>query len=95
MTADGEFLDTEKIIQVIFALLPEAMLAKMDAQADPSNKVFTYSQKGLVLKLFQRLVEDGPSDVYKCFLDLAPEAWKLLRSLENASGIPWNSNPSD
>ena len=87
LTADGEFLDTEKLIQVIFALLPEAMLAKMEAQDDPSNKVFTYSQKTRCLRLFQRLVEDGPSDVYRCFLDLAPEAWRLYEAWKAHQGF--------
>lgn len=77
LVADGDFLDTEKLIQVTFALLPDAMLAKMDAQADPGNKVFTYSQKTRCLRLFQKLVENGPEDVYECFLELAPQAWTL------------------
>jgi hypothetical protein len=87
LTADGEFLDTEKMIQVVFALLPEAMLAKMGAQDDPSNKVFTYSQKTRCLKLFQTLVEDGPSEVYRCFLDLAPEAWRLYEAWKSHQGF--------
>jgi hypothetical protein len=101
LTVDGEFLDTEKIIQVIFALLPETMMAKLDVLADASNKVFTYSQKTRCLKLFQRLVEEGPADVYKCCLDLAPIAWCLyeqwkahqgfrgtrIRSIEREDGI--------
>ena len=101
LIADGEFLDTEKIIQVILALLPEAMMAKLDGQMDSSNKVFTYSQKTRCLKLFQRVVEDGPADLYKCCLDLAPIAWGLyekwkahqgfrgtrIRSIERADGV--------
>ena len=101
LTTDGEFLDTEKLIQVIFALLPEQMMKKIDSQADATNKVFTYSQKTRCLKLFQRLVEEGPTDVYKCCLDLAPIAWRLyeawkahqgfrgtrIRSIEREDGI--------
>jgi len=101
LIADGEFLDTEKLIQVIFAVLPESMLKKLDSQTDASNKVFTYSQKTRCLKLFQRLVEDGPEDVYKCCLDLVPIAWQLydtwkshqgfrgtrIRAIERADGV--------
>lgn len=83
----GEFLDTEKIIQVIFALLPESMVVKLDGLADASNKVFTYSQKTRCLKLFQRLVEDGPRDVYKCCLDLAPAAWSLYQKWKKHQGF--------
>jgi hypothetical protein len=74
---DGEFLDTEKIIQVIFALLPEQIMHQIDPGTDASNKVFTYSQKTRCLKLFQKLVEHGPDEVYACCLDLAPIAWEL------------------
>ena len=81
LVADGEFLDTEKLIQVIMALLPEPMMKKLDASSDPTNKVFTYSQKTRCLKLFQRLVDDGPPDVYRCCLDLAPLAWTLYNNL--------------
>jgi len=87
LTTDGEFLDTEKIIQVIFALMPESMMAKLDAKADASNKVFTYSQKTRCLRLFQRLVEDGPTDVYKCSLDLAPIAWRLYQEWKSHQGF--------
>lgn len=86
LTSDEEFLDTEKLIQVIFALLPESMMKKMD-KVDPSNKVFTYSQKTRCLKLFQSLVEDGPLDVYKCCLDLAPIAWSLYKTWKSHQGF--------
>lgn len=86
LTSDGEFLDTEKLIQVILALLPESMMKKLD-QVDPSNKVFTYSQKTRCLKLFQRLVEDGPADVYQCCLNLAPIAWSLYETWKSHQGF--------
>ncbi len=48
--ADAEYLDTEKLIQVIFALMPAALLKKLDGEGDASNKVFTYSQKNSLSK---------------------------------------------
>jgi hypothetical protein len=81
----GEFLDTEKLIQVIFALLPESMLDKLEM--DGSSKVFAYSQKTRCLKLFQRLVEGGPTDVYQCCLDLAPVAWTLYQDWKTHQGF--------
>lgn len=101
LVADGEFLDTEKLIQVIFALLPAEMVSRLDPAMDPTNKVFTYSQKTRCLKLFQRLVDHGPEEVYDCCLDLAPTAWSLyeawkahqgfkgtrIRSIERADGM--------
>jgi hypothetical protein len=78
----GEYVDTEKLIQILFALMPGALLKSIGEDGDPSNKVFTYSQKTRCLKLFQRLVdassEDSKSsDVYQYFLDIAGQAWKL------------------
>lgn len=87
LTADGTYLDTEKLIQVIFALLPSDMLRKIDARAEPTNKVFTYSQKTRCLKLFQRVVEHGPNDVYQCCLDLAPLAWNLYEKWKVHQGF--------
>jgi hypothetical protein len=74
---EGGYLDTEKLIQVILALMPSEILRAFDLG---ESKVFTYSQKTRCLKLFQRIVDDqdGPSaDAYKFCLDIAGEAWKL------------------
>ncbi len=86
LTADGDFLDTEKLVQTIFALLPAEMMKKIDPQGDPTNKTFTYSQKTRCLKLFTRVI-DGPNDVYECCLDLAPIAWKLYQEWKSHQGF--------
>jgi hypothetical protein len=100
LTSDGQFLDTEKVIQVTFALLPEEVLVEAANKVDPGNKVFSYSQKTRCLRLFQGLVEDGPSHAYADFLGIAPIAWQLysrwkahqgfkgtrIRSIERADG---------
>lgn len=84
----GGSLDTEKLIQVTFALLPTDMMKKFGAQADPENKVFSYSQKTRCLKLFQRMVDDPESDeVYQCFLDIAPLAWELYVKWKSHQGF--------
>lgn len=81
-------LDTEKLIQVTFALLPAEMMKKFGAQADPDNKVFSYSQKTRCLKLFQRMVDDPENEgVYKCFLDVAPLAWELYIKWKSHQGF--------
>ncbi|WP_276931143.1 AIPR family protein [Elstera cyanobacteriorum] len=84
LTQDDEFLDTEKLIQVIFALLPEEILAKLNI-IDPSNKVFAYSQKTRCLKLYQKIVEDESPEIYNCCLQIAPHAWNLYKK--------WKSHP--
>jgi hypothetical protein len=96
---DGEYLDTEKLIQVMFALIPGALLKSLDGDGDASNKVFTYSQKTRCLKLFQRLVdasrEDSESfDVYQYFLDIAGQAWKLYERWKSHPGFRRTRLPS-
>jgi hypothetical protein len=84
----GGSLDTEKLIQVTFALLPSEMMKKFGAQADPENKVFAYSQKTRCLKLFQRIVDgDEHDDIYKCFLDIAPIAWEIYTKWKTHQGF--------
>ena len=85
LVSDGQFVDTEKVIQVSFALLPEEILQVVAGKVDPSNKVFSYSQKTRCLRLFQTLVEDGPPSAYQDFLAIAPIAWKLYEK--------WKSHP--
>lgn len=83
-----DLLDTEKLIQVGFALLPISMMEKFGGQKDAENKVFSYSQKTRCLKLFQRIVEnDEHSDVYECFLDVAPLAWELYTKWKSHQGF--------
>jgi hypothetical protein len=77
---DEGFLDTEKLIQVLFVLMPQNLLALMDTET--SSKAFAYSQKTRCLKSFQRVVEgheanDNLDQVYQYFLDMAGSAWKL------------------
>jgi hypothetical protein len=88
----GEYVDTEKLIQVLFALMPGALLKSIGEDADPSNKVFAYSQKTRCLKLFQRLVDTSgedskSSDVYQYFLDIAGQAWKLYGRWKSYPGF--------
>ena len=99
IVVDGEYLDTEKLIQVMFALMPGAVLKSLDEDGDASNKVFTYSQKTRCLKLFQTLVdasgEDSEfSDVYQYFLDIAGKAWKLYGRWKSHPGFSGTGIPS-
>jgi hypothetical protein len=87
LVSDGQFIDTEKVIQVTFALLPETVLEEVAGRVDPSNKVFSYSQKTRCLRLFQTLVEDGPKSAYEDFLAIAPIAWQLYERWKNHQGF--------
>lgn len=87
LTAEGQYIDTEKLIQVTFALLPEEVLERVAPKIDASNKVFSYSQKTRCLRLFQTLVEDGPVDAYRAFLEIAPQAWTLYNKWKTHQGF--------
>lgn len=82
---DGRYLDTEKLIQVTFALMPEDVLKQID-RLDASNKVFTYSQKTRCLKLFQRIVDSG-GPIYDAFIQIAPIAWTLYEHWKSHQGF--------
>lgn len=88
LVVDDEFLDTEKLIQVLFALMPAKLFALLEK--DAASKVFAYSQKTRCLKLFQRIVEGRQDDadldaIYAYFLDMAGHAWNLYEK--------WKAHP--
>jgi hypothetical protein len=83
-----EFLDTEKLIQVLFALMPTKLFDVLEMEA--TSKVFAYSQKTRCLKLFQRIVEGRQDDenlraIYAYFLDMAGRAWLMYEK--------WKTHP--
>lgn len=83
-----DFIFTEKLLQVITALIPDN-LWPIENEAEDPNKVFTYSMKSKCLKIFQNLylvVHDKKTpprlkdqDLYQFYLDIAPEAWDLYQ----------------
>lgn len=79
LTAEGDFLDTEKLIQVTFALIPENIPKPAGISLDLSNKVFSYSQKTRCLKMFQKLADNPDTEMYKAFVKFAPLAWSLYQ----------------
>jgi len=74
-----EYLDTEKLIQVVFAFMPTSVFETLGVS---DSKVFTYSQKARCLKTFQRIYDekDGElADVYAYCLSAAGDAWSLYQ----------------
>jgi hypothetical protein len=90
LVVDNEFLDTEKLIQVLFALMPAKLFGVLEQ--DATSKVFSYSQKTRCLKLFQRIIE-GRNDnadldrIYWYFLDMAGAAWVLYQKWKGHQGF--------
>ena len=85
--SSDDFLDTEKLIQVIFAFMPTSVFEKL---AVSDSKVFTYSQKARCLKTFQRIYDekDGDmADVYAYCLDVAGDAWELYGKWKSHQGF--------
>lgn len=87
LISDGQYVDTEKVVQVTFALLPDEVLEAAANKVDPGNKVFSYSQKTRCLRLFQGLVEHGPEEAYRDFLAIAPIAWELYNKWKTHQGF--------
>ena len=87
IVSDDGYLDTEKLIQVIFALMPADLIEGLDVG---DSKVFTYSQKTRCLKLFQKIVDGddpGMEKIYRYFLDVAGEAWQLYERWKTHPGF--------
>lgn len=87
LIADDNFLDTEKLVQATFALLPDTIELPAGLTIDFSNKVFAYSQKTRCLKIFQRLADEPETDLYKAFVEVAPIAWKLYLHWKSHQGF--------
>jgi hypothetical protein len=81
---DNEYVDTERLIQVIAALVPQELWHKSEF-----NKVYTYSQKTRCLKEFQEIWEIAHNSdhkqneqykrLYNFYLDIAPQAYELYK----------------
>lgn len=75
---NSNVIDTEKLLQVITTLIPKELWK--GGEADSPNKVYTYSMKARCLKEFQDIFngKDGEhGDLYKFYLDVSAQAWKL------------------
>lgn len=82
-------VDTERVVQVLWALVPDELLSKLLGETTP-NRTFAYSQKTRCLKLFQRVEEskdEGVSrEIYDFFLKNVGAAWKLY--------LHWKAHPN-
>jgi len=94
LPADGNgYLDTEKLLQVIAALLPKELWWK---QAE-YNKTYTYHAKAVCLKDFQEIYKRAKDpndpdnrkfqDVYNFFLDISAQAWQLYDKWKRHQGF--------
>lgn len=85
----NDLLHTEKLLQVVAALLPPELWWK---QGDYS-KTYTYSAKATCLKDFRHIHDEAKQgsdpfvEVYKFYLDIAPHAWELYLNWKEHQGF--------
>lgn len=88
-----DFVKTERLLQVITALIPSSIWPK----GDDMNKVFAYNMKSKCLKIFQdvyKIAHDPDHKeyteykvLYQFYLDIAAEAYLLYNKWKKHSGF--------
>jgi hypothetical protein len=91
-----DYVRTERLLQVITALIPAALWPK-GSEADNPNKVYTYSMKAKCLKEFQEIYRkahdrkhpeyEAARELYQFYLDIAPEAFQLYEKWKAHQGF--------
>lgn len=86
------YIPTEKLIQVITALIPEDLWKYTGKGGEYWNKAFAYSSSAGPLKLYAEIYkktkeekDPGAEKLYNFYLDIASEAWGLYEQ--------WSSHP--
>jgi hypothetical protein len=89
-------IDTEKLLQVITALIPPQLWYRAGEETNP-NKVYTYSMKARCLKEFQEIYDKAkdPKDpeydkylkLYNFYLDISGQAWDLYEKWKAHQGF--------
>ncbi len=91
-----DYVGTERLLQVITALIPAALWPKTE-ESDNPNKVYTYSMKAKCLREFQDIyckAHDPKSqeyqnarNLYRFYLDIAPQALELYEKWKAHQGF--------
>jgi hypothetical protein len=82
-----DFLDTEKLIQVLTVLTPKSVtlpsVEKNRKTPETMLRVYAYRHRSRCLKDFATVMDEPEkwSEAHQVFLDLAPSAWKLYHRL--------------
>jgi hypothetical protein len=89
-------IDTEKLLQVITALVPPQLWYRPGEEANP-NKVYTYSMKARCLKEFQEVYDKANDSkdpehekylkLYNFYLDISGQAWDLYEKWKAHQGF--------
>lgn len=91
-----EYVVTERLIQVITALIPAELWPKEGEEKNP-NKTYTYSAKAKCLKEFQSIYmkakdqtdpeHEKYNKLYRFYLDIAPQAYALHQKWKTHQGM--------
>jgi hypothetical protein len=92
----GNVIDSEKLLQVITALIPDSLWPKQEERAN-MNKVYTYSMKARCLKEFESIyvaaTDKSHKDhlmyaaLYDFYVDIAPAAYMLYTGWKSHQGF--------
>ena len=92
----GDYIPTERLLQVITALIPAALWPKPGETENP-KKVYTYSMKAKCLKEFDEIYlkahdphhpdHDKAKELYRFYLDIAAEALQLYEKWKEHQGF--------
>lgn len=83
-----EFLDTEKLIQVLTVMAPESIdfpsAQRRASRVETQYRTYAYRHRSRCLKDFADVMEDPKTwkDAKRYFLSVAPEAWALYERLK-------------
>jgi hypothetical protein len=90
-----ETIDTEKLLQIITALIPPQLWHRGDESIP--NKVYTYSMKAKCLKEFQEIYDRAKNRdddeqpkyqaLYQFYLDISGQAWTLYKQWKSHQGF--------
>jgi len=87
-----EYLDTEKVIQVITAIAPPGLKLPrvVKGKGGPEGiRIYAYAQKATCLKDFAEIMQNATeySDAKQFFEDVACDAWKMYKDLRSYQGF--------
>jgi hypothetical protein len=90
--AGPDYLDTEKVIQVITAMAPPGLKMPriVKGKGGPEGiRVYAYAQKATCLKDFAEIMQDPAeyAEAKQFFEDVAYDAWKIYRDLRSYQGF--------
>jgi len=84
-----EYLDTEKLVQVITVITPQEILLpsikRNKRTPETLLRVYAYRHRSRCLKDFATVMDERTewADAYQLFLDIAVDAWNLYESLKS------------